>query len=155
MALKDALKVSRKTFFNPTGWLGYDMLKTQFSTNWQIIKNLYSPAETGRQETFEQAKQRFNLTDQQVDQISRNFKLYILIFMTCGLITILFSFYLLFFLGAFAGFILGIVTSTVFFAFAFRYSFWRFEMKHRKLGCTFDEWLRGKPSSSEDTRHVD
>jgi len=26
----------------------------------------------------------------------------------------------------------------------FRYSFWLFQMKHRKLGCSFKEWFNNK-----------
>lgn len=150
MALKDGLKVTRKTFFNPTGWLGYDMLKAQFSTNWQIIRNLYSPPVATRKETFEQASQRFDLTEDKIQEISKNFRLYVTIFVASGSVTLLFAFYLLFVHGTFAGLILGIATSAVFFAFAFRYSFWRFEIINRKLGCTFDEWWQGRLSSSSN-----
>jgi|SRR5579872_2369813 len=151
MPLKDALKVSRKTFFNPSGWLGYGMLKNQFSMSWQMTKGLFTTPVPGREETFEQAKERFNLTDEQLNEISKNFLIYVVIFTTCGAVTLLFSLYLLFFHGTFAGFLLGISTTAVFLSYAFRYSFWRFEVKHRKLGCTFEEWMQGKPK--EDTRH--
>lgn len=147
MALKDAFKVSRKTFFYPSGWLGYDSLKTQFKTSWQVIKDLYSPPPALHKETFEEAKQRFNLTDEQVEQISKTFGFYTALLVTLGIMTILFSIYLLVAYTTLAGMILGIATSAVFFAFAFRYSFWRFQIKQRKLGCTFKEWLQGKPSS--------
>jgi len=32
MALKDVVKVSRKTFFNPRAWVGYDQVKTSTLT---------------------------------------------------------------------------------------------------------------------------
>ncbi|HSW69045.1 MAG TPA: type IVB secretion system protein IcmV [Gammaproteobacteria bacterium] len=153
MPLKDVVKVSRKTFFNPRGWLGYDMLKTQFKTSWEVIKNLYSPPQAGTPETFENASSRFKLTDTQLAAISKNFRMYTIIFVSCAVLTFLFSFYLLFTHGTFAGFVIGISTTAVFLAYAFRYSFWRFEITHRKLGCTFKEWWSGKPLSKEDTRH--
>jgi len=155
MPLKDVVKVSRKTFFNPSGWLGYDMLKSQFRISWSVIKNLYSPPSLTREETFEQATQRFKLADEQVQSVSRNFLIYSIAFAVFGLATMLFSVYLLFHHGTFAGFMIGVATTAVFLAYAFRYSFWRFEIKHRKLGCTFEEWLRGKPLKKEDTHHVD
>ncbi len=152
MPLKDTVKVSRKTFFNPSGWLGYEMLKTQFKISWSVIKNLYTPPAAGRTETFEQATERFNLTDKQVESISKKFLEYTIIFVICGILTFLFSAYLLFRHASFAGLIIGIATTAVFFAYAFRYSFWRFEIKHRRLGCTFEEWWNGKPMNKEDKK---
>ncbi len=152
MPLKDVFKVNRKTFINPTGWLGYDSLKSQFKTSWQVIKDLYSPPPAGTPETFDEAQQRFNLSNEQIEHISKTFLSYTFLFVGCGSATILFSIYLLFGYGTLSGFILGIATAAVFFAFAFRYSFLRFQIKHRKLGCTFQEWLRGKPSN-EGTHH--
>ena len=145
MPLKDAVKVSRKTFFNPAGWLGYDMLKTQFRVTWDLIKTLFTVPIAQREETFDQAVTRFKLTDQQLNNISRNFLIYSAIFVACGILTVTFAFYLLIHHGTFAGLLLGIAAAAVFFTYAFRYSFWRFQIKNRRLGCTFDEWLHNKP----------
>ena len=38
--------------------------------------------------------------------------------------------------------ILSLVLSFVSLALAFRYHFWHFQIKHRKLGCSFQEWFR-------------
>lgn len=145
MPLKDAVKVTRKTFFNPTGWLGYDMLANQSRVLWSLVRGLFVLPEAGRAETFEQATERFKLSDEQINEVSRNFLIYTIIFTTCGVITFLFSLYLLFFRGTFAGLLIGLATMAVFFSYAFRYSFWRFEIRHRKLGATFQEWLHNKP----------
>lgn len=145
MPLKDVVKVSRKTFFNPTAWLGYDLLKAQFKISWDLIKSLFVMPIATREETFDQAVQRFKLTDKQLLEISKNFLIYTLVFVSCAIITLIFSFYLLVQHGSFAGLLIGIAATAVFLAYAFRYSFWRFQIKQRKLGCTFDEWLHNKP----------
>ncbi len=153
MPLKDVVKVSRKTFFNPSGWLGYDMLKTQFTTSWAVLKNLYTvPGTTPvtQAETFEQAAERFKLSDEQLSKTAFNFLIYSSIFVVCAVITVIFSIYLLVHHATFAGFVLGLATTAVFGAYAFRFSFWRFQIKHRKLGCTFQEWLSGKPSTHDE-----
>jgi intracellular multiplication protein IcmV len=147
MPLKDAIKVTRKTFFNPTGWLGYDLLATQTRVLWRLVKNLFVMPEAGRAETFEQATERFKLSDEQVKEIAHTFRIYTFIFSGCGIITLLFSFYLIFYHGTFAGLIIGFATAAVFFAYAFRYSFWRFQIRHRTLGGTFQEWLHDKPKN--------
>ena len=145
MPLKDAVKVSRKTFFNPRGWAGYDSLKTQVVITWGIVKNLFSPAAPRRQETFEQAVQRLNLSEKEIQQVSNRYLVYAYAFVILGVGTLFFSFYLLLHHGTPAGWMLGLLTTALFFVFAFRYHFWHFQIKHRKLGCTFEEWRQGKP----------
>ena len=150
--VKDVFKVSRKTFFNPSGWLGYGMLKAQFVSSWRILKSIFTLPVPTRTETFSEAATRFNLTEEQIQKTASNFFLYSLILTVCGVITIGFSVYLLFHHGTFAGFILGMATTALFFAYAFRFSFWRFQIQQRKLGCTFKEWLSGKANNHEEPR---
>lgn len=145
MPLKDAVKITRKTFLNPTGWFGYDLLANQTRIFWSLMKSLFVLPVAGRAETFDEARERFKLTDEKLNELSQNFRLFTLIFSACGIITLIFSFYLLFAYGTFAGCMIGLATVAVFFAYAFRYSFWRFQIVHRKLGCTFQEWLHNKP----------
>ncbi|HSW93797.1 MAG TPA: hypothetical protein VLJ15_05500 [Gammaproteobacteria bacterium] len=145
MPLKDAVKISRKTFLNPTGWFGYDLLANQTRIFWDLMKSLFVLPVAGRAETFEGARERFKLTDEKLNELAQNFRLFALIFAACGSLTLLFSFYLLFAHGSFAGWLIGLATAAVFFAYGFRYSFWRFQIIHRKLGCTFQEWLHNKP----------
>ena len=152
MSLKDAVKVSRKTFFNPRGWSGYDFIKLQFRTTWDIIKDAVSPQEVGRQETFDEAMKRLELTEEDIQKSQNNYLLFASLFVLCGVLTLVFSFYLIFHHKTFSGMILGFVTSTLFFVYAFRYHFWYFQIKHRKLGCTIDDWLHGKPLDRKEPK---
>lgn len=140
----DILKVSRKTFFDPRGWLGYDTLKSSSMGLWVILKNLVAIEKPVRQETFEAAMQRLNLTEDDLIKTARSCKIFTTIFLLLGSASFLSCFYFLIHHGTLAGFILAIATSAVFFSQAFRYHFWLFQIKHRKLGCTFEEWRRGK-----------
>ena len=145
MPLKDVVKVSRKTFFDPRGWAGYDLLRAQFVITWGILKNLFSPAAPTREETFEEAVKRLHLSEEAIQQTSRNYLIFSYVFVLCGLGTLGFSFHLLLNHGTAAGWILGLLSTALFFVFSFRYHFWHFQIKHRKLGCTFAEWRQGKP----------
>ncbi|EKD73664.1 MAG: intracellular multiplication protein IcmV [uncultured bacterium] len=144
MALKDVVKVSRRTFFNPRGWSGYDLVKAQFAITWNILKNLFTPQTPLRQETFEEAMKRMHLSEEMLQDTSRNYLIFAYVFALFGLLTLVFSFYLLFHHGTAAGWILGLFSTALFFVFGFRYHFWHFQIKHRKLGCTFQEWRAGK-----------
>lgn len=152
MALKDVLKVSRKTFFDPRGWLGFDTLKTSSLGLWAILKGLFSIAEPTRRETFAEAMQRLQLTEDDLQKTSQRYFSLTAIFIFLGVVTLLTSFYFLFHHETVAGWILAIATASIFFSQAFRYHFWFFQIKHRKLGCTLKEWWRGKPDNREETK---
>ncbi|MDR3492920.1 MAG: type IVB secretion system protein IcmV [Gammaproteobacteria bacterium] len=154
MAIKDIFKVSRKTFFNPTGWFGADNLGIIFKGGWEITQRLFVPAKDPvRKETFEEAVKRFNLTEEDIIQKQENYLLFAYILGICGIFSFGFSFYLLFFHSTFAGFLLGLATAAIFFSQAFRFHFWFFETKHRKLGCTLDEWWQGKLHTDSEAKH--
>ena len=47
-----------------------------------------------------------------------------------------------FFYGSIKAFIVSLVVMLIALVLAFRYHFWYFQIKQRKLGCTFNEWYR-------------
>ncbi|MHB1946837.1 MAG: type IVB secretion system protein IcmV [Gammaproteobacteria bacterium] len=145
MAIKEILKVNRKTFFNPRAWLGYDYVKAQSLGLFGTIKLLFgAKIEEGPQdETFEQAKQRLNLTDEDIATTEMNYLLLTAFYASVGFVIVCAAFYLLITDASYAAFILALALSTVLFGQAFRSHFWYFQIKSRKLGCTFDEWRKG------------
>lgn len=152
MALKDVVKVSRKTFFNPRGWLGYDTLKASSQGLWVILKEVFTIPQPTRRETFAEAMQRLNLTEQDLQQTGQRYFLLAMLFVGLGGAAFLGGFYMLFYHQTFAGLVLAMATSAVFFSQAFRYHFWYFQIKHRKLGCTFLEWRQGKINEREESQ---
>lgn len=143
MALKDIVKVNRKTFIDPRSWLGYDNVKEQTRTLWTTVKELFVTPTPKRQESFEQAVQRFNLTDEDLAEAQKNFLFFAGFFLVLAVFSLFVGFYLIVFHRTFAGLILAFATTALFGAQAFKYHFWSFQIKHRKLGCTFQEY-RGK-----------
>lgn len=145
MAFRQIFKVSRKTFINLRAWADYDSFKDSNRTILDILKSLFITPAPQREETFEQSMQRLGLSESDVLQAQRNYYIYAIIFAVIGAVVILFGFYLLFFHRTFQGWLLAMAASALFLAQAFRYHFWYFQIKHRKLGCTFEEWRHGKP----------
>jgi intracellular multiplication protein IcmV len=145
MAIKDVFKVNRKTFFNPRGWIGYDELANQTQNIWDILKNLIAPAKPQRKESFTEAMQRLNLTEADLKEKSQTFINYTIGFILLGFCSFIFSFYYLLHHHTIAGFLIGLAVTILFATQAFRFHFWHFQIKHRKLGCTFAEWRNGKP----------
>ncbi|MDX1900678.1 MAG: type IVB secretion system protein IcmV [Gammaproteobacteria bacterium] len=146
---KNAIKISRKTFFNPSGWIGYGLLKTQIQTTWDFVSNIFTPAEPARIETFEQAMQRLGLTEDSLQKTRTRYLITSAVFLVLALVTVVEGIRLLSQHGTFAGFVLAIPTAALFFVNAFRYHFWAFQIKKRKLGCTFQEWAESIFSSND------
>jgi intracellular multiplication protein IcmV len=140
MALGDMFKVSRKTFFNPRAWLGYDELKTNSVTIFAILSTLFRAGPPGEQETFDQAKKRLNLSEKDIQNSIKNYRIFTLIFFIFALIAFCYAFYLLFMHGTFFGWLLGLCVCGLFLSQAFRFDFWALQMKKRTLGLTFKDW---------------
>jgi intracellular multiplication protein IcmV len=140
MAIKDIFKVSRKTFINPSGWLGYTELKSSTTTAWELMRGLFYTPKDVNPETFEEAMTRLNLTEEDIKQQSVRYFNFAVLFITLAVVSFLFAFYLLFVEHTFAGCLLGLAVTALFGSQAFRYHFWYFQIQRRKLGCTFEEW---------------
>lgn len=151
MAIKDVFKVSRKTFFNPRSWLGYDQLKSNTQLVWSVIKDLITPAKADITETFEEAMHRLNVTEADLNNKAQVFFSYAILFVLFAAISLLFGCYYLFHHKALLGCLLSLAVTALFLSQAFRYHFWYFQIKHRKLGCSFEEWRRGKPYDEKES----
>ena len=152
MAIRDIFKISRKTFFNPSGWIDVESLKFQNDTIWSILKSLFTRVKPERIESFEEAMKRLNLTEADVKKSISSYRWYAFIFLILGLLVFFYAFYLLFTFFTILGFVLALAASGVFLSQAFKYDFWAFQMKSRRLGITFEEWkshlLGGKGNSA-------
>ncbi len=142
MSLRDAFKFSRKTFFNPVGWLDYENLKHFNLTIKSILRALFSTAKPLRDETFEQAMQRLQLTKEDVKEGAKTYRCYAVLFLLLAIAVFAYSIYLLFTHGTLTGLLIGIGTTGLFLSQAYKYDFWAFQMRRRKLGATYKEWKR-------------
>ncbi len=140
MAIKDVLKVSRKTFFNPREWLSYDSLKEQTQTIKFFVKNAATIQKPERTETFDEALERLAVNEAELRATANKYLAYAFLFFGLAILDFIYGLYLLFHHGAFLGLILTLAVCALLLAQAFRYHFWFFQIKNRRLGCTFDEW---------------
>jgi intracellular multiplication protein IcmV len=150
MAVRDAFKITRKTFFNPLGWLGYNELKNNSKIIWSTVKKIGEVEEPTRTETFEEATQRFELTEVEVKQISENYLMYAIILVILAAFAFGGGVVFLIAYGKFSAFILATACTAILLSYAISFHFWHFQIKHRKLGCTFAEWWRGSPVTDKD-----
>ncbi len=152
MAIRDAFKITRKTFFNPLGWLNYNEIKSYTKIIWANLRGISTVPEAERTETFNQAMQRFGATDADIKQLSETYLLYTIFLVIFAALAFAGAFVFLIAYGKLAAFILALVCSGILLCYAFRFHFWHFQIKHRKLGCTLAEWWRGSPFADKDVR---
>ncbi len=143
--VRDALKIDRKTFFNPSGWFDYQSIADLNATIIDIIRSTFflpKPDPNAKPETFERAMKRQGISEAALAETKKTYKNFSYVFCLLGIIDLLYTFYLLFFHFSILGFLLGISTSLLFFGQAFRFDFWAYQIEKRKLGVTFAEWKR-------------
>jgi hypothetical protein len=142
MAIRDIFKVSWRTFFDPIRWLDFETLKSQTQSLYSVLKTLFSAEQAAKEESFEEAMKRFHLEEHQIQPMIRRYHLYAGFFLLLGVITFIYAFYLLFGPHTIMGWLLGLSVCSLFLSQAFRFDFWAYQLKKRKLGATFDEWQR-------------
>lgn len=145
MAIKDIVKVNRKTFFDPRGWLGYDTLKQQTSTVAGLFNTVFRPEAppVGPAETFEEVIKRLKLSKADLTAMQKRYFSLAILFFSLGVACVLISLYFLF-TGSFFSFLITLSLTVYLTAQAFRNHFLYFQIKHHKLGVTLEEWRQNK-----------
>jgi hypothetical protein len=143
MAMFDFLKISRKTFFNPTAWVGSNTVVAQSGLLWGVIRTnsrkMIAPAED---ETFEQSVERQGLTEKDITDGAMSYRAVAFVFVLFGVAALVYSFYLLIRYVSLTGFMVGLAVTALFLSQAFKYDFWALQMRRRQLGLTFADWKK-------------
>jgi len=127
--------------FNVRSWFDYDRMKTFTSYLGTGFKKMFVPQQQAAKESFKEAMVRQKISEE--DLQSRQSALYRLSLLMCGAALLIFAYgiYQLFH-GGYKATIISISVTLIALALAFRYHFWYFQIKERKLGCTLKEWYR-------------
>lgn len=121
-------------------WLSLDYLKETSRHFQAIFRGTFVPQKPRYSETFEEAVQRLELSENDLIQRQFEFTRLFYFFIVLSLIVIGYGLYLAYF-GHFIGAIVSFCLALYSFTQAFRFHFWLFQLKHRKLGCTLKEWF--------------
>lgn len=129
-----------KKHANVKYFVSYDEHKNTWSMLQGRILDLFRLPDADRSETFEEAVERLQLTKMDILRQQNRFLAFSLLFFALGALMLLYIAWLLSD-GDFVEALLGVCVSGILFVNGFRYHFWYFQIKHRKLGCTFKEWM--------------
>ncbi len=135
-------KKKERSFFNFKRLMGTDVITSFGKEAKDSAKKVFTPDDTERKETFEEAVERLGMTEKDISDRKRNMLQTALVFAGISLLIFCYTVYLLLNGHVGAGF-LGLCVMLMALMMGFRYHFWYFQMKKRKLGCTIKEWFHG------------
>lgn len=124
-------------------WVAWDTLKSTTKEYQKVVEGLATPERPQVVESFEDAMLRMGLTEYDIQQRQIEFTRLYIFFIVLALSIVGYGIYMAFMshmVSALISFCIAIYSLTQ----AFRFNFWLFQVKHRKLGCTVKEWLDGK-----------
>jgi intracellular multiplication protein IcmV len=140
-----------KPAVNVKAWMGWDIIKVSSRYVYNLGKGLFMPQKAEYAETFEAALTRLNLSAADLQLRQKEFMHLFLVYGAIGLAIVIYSLYL-FYMMNFMGGLLAIVVASLAFALAFRFHFWIFQIKHKKLGCSMREWWHSKIEDTVETK---
>ncbi|KTD01637.1 type IVB secretion system protein IcmV [Fluoribacter gormanii] len=130
-----------RRIINVRRWFDWDRMRafTLYLVNG--FKRLFVPQKKVEGESFNDAVKLLNLTDESLLIKQKSlFRLSIVMLLAALLIMGYAAFQL--FYGSIKAFLVSLVVTLIALVLAFRYHFWYYQIKNRKLGCTFNEWYR-------------
>lgn len=127
--------------FNVRAWIDWDRIKAGGQYIEAGAKKIFVPAPSRPVETFDEAQHRLKLSE--ADLAARARVLYRMsVMMACLAVCLfLYVFYHIVY-GTWHAALLTFALTLLASAMGFRYHFWYFQIKSRKLGCTVREWYR-------------
>lgn len=140
MKVTKAIKGMLKPLVDLPRWLGWKQISANTANLKDIIVRLFIPQKPTHEETFDQAIARLNLTEEQIQKRYQMFFYQLIFWVSFAVIILGYAIYLA---GRHSphGFLACIAIALVVLSQAFRAHFWIFQIKQRRLGCTFREYL--------------
>jgi intracellular multiplication protein IcmV len=122
-------------------WLDVRRLQEFMRYILDLFKKLFIPQPQKPAESFESAKKRLKLTDEQLlIRQKALFRVSMLMIFLAGLLFFYGVYQILY--GGILGVFLSLIVVLIALTLAFRYHFWYFQMKTKKLGCSWRTWFK-------------
>jgi len=137
------IRNSVKSLFNVRAWVSYDHLKAGTRSLFQLGRGLLVPKKSTTQESFEQAKARLDLDDEKLDAKANHLFRIAILFVVFAIALLGYALYHAM-KGHWLATLISFSLTFLMLSLAFRYHFWFFQIKHKKLGCSFSEWMNAK-----------
>lgn len=130
-----------KRVINIRSWLDWDRLRSSTRYIGTTIKNMFVPQKAEGSESFNEAISTLKLSEEDLTAKQNSLYRLSMVMLSIALIIFMYSGYQLYVVHIKAS-LVSLIVMMIALALAFRYHFWYFQIKKRKLGCTFKEWYR-------------
>lgn len=137
-----------KRMFDVPTWIGYKQIVETTKEFGQLITNTFTPKKAEKVETFEEALKRLKLTEKDVRDRIKSFTFLCIFWAVLSVAVLAYGIYMAD-VGSWLSFLACLSITLVCLTQAFRFHFWLFQIKQRRLGCTFREWLNGNVIGDE------
>lgn len=137
---KKSVRSGLKRFMDVSSWLGTSEIKRNTSNIRSLYKSLFYIDRGGQKETFEEAVSRYKLNDTDIAQRLNGFYSMAMFYLFIYFLALCYIGWLLYYSSYNVAFIV-FAFSMVVLAMFFRNHFWYTQVKHKRLGFTFQEWF--------------
>jgi intracellular multiplication protein IcmV len=149
------IKKITKPFVDIPKWIDYQQLVKSNRSFYSFSKKFFIPEQATVEESFEDALQRLGVTEADLVQRRKEFTRLLWLWVALFFISFAYSLHLLS-EQALRGFFPCLGFNLVILTQIFRYHFWIFQIKQRRLGCSFRDWLHalffsGKKPNEENS----
>ena len=130
-----------KGIFNVRLWIDWDRTKAYLLYIFFGIKKYFVPQTSTSEESFLAAKKKLEISDEMLLKQQNSLLRLSLLMLGFAVLMLIYVVYQLI-QHSFFGVVVSLIVMCLALVFAFRYHFWYFQVKTRKLGCTLTEWFR-------------
>ena len=134
------IRTTLKNLFNVKRWIAVDQIYTFGKMVRRSSKGLFDVPEAKHHETFDEAVQRLNLTEEDIARKTKQFFFMACVYAFFAGCALLYAVYLLA-SGYFSSMLLSLVLTMFIGSNALREHFWYMQMQKRKLGCNLQDWI--------------
>lgn len=129
-----------KNFLDVPRWAGVDTIKHAGKSIKSLAKSLFTVKQPEFNETFDEAITRLKLSEEDLSKRQRMYGITAGVYFVSACLMLVYCVHLLM-LGHHMSMVTTFALVMLLLAFFFRDHFWYTQMKHRRLGFTFKEWL--------------
>lgn len=141
--MKKTSRIARvfRSIFNIRAWADWDRIKDFALYFISSVKKMFVPQPKEANETFKAAQKRLKISNEDLLKEQKGLFRLSLIMLNFSVIIFCYAFYQVIY-GSFLAFIVSLVVVAIGLTLAFRYHFWYYQIKNKKLGCSVHEWFK-------------
>lgn len=130
-------------YFDFKTWGDWKRTKSMTDFFVNAFKRLFVPRKLNPEDAqkFDELVEKMALSDEDLKNRLTNFRRLYILMIVAAFFFYAYAMYQLLY-GGLLSVILALVVMFVCVALAFRYHFWHFQIKHRRLGCSLTEWFK-------------